>query len=765
MHSEDLRVDVAGVDAALRASEERLRQLIASASDAVVVMDTAGQVAYWNPSAERLFGWSASEAVGQRLSTLIVPPALRDRHEEGVARYLATRETRIIGGSVEVSAVRRDGTEFPVELSLWPLESSGELLFGAFIRDVTERHAAGEALRLQELRYRPVVENGSEGILVVRDGRIVFANPRIQRMVGLTLEQMQAEPFTTWIHPDDRAMVADRHVRRMRGEAVESQYSFRVHRGDGELLWVELSAVSIAWDGQPATLSFLTDITERKRLEESLHQSLLERETILENSIVGILFLGPDARVRWANAALCHMFRVSRDAATGLSTEAFYPTPEAYAATEAAFADAVRSGQGFETEMEMRRSDGESFWVYASGRALDRGDLLQGTVWALIDITPRKALERALRRKTDEQAAILDSTLIGISLIAEQRFQWVNPTLTEMTGYPAETLIGSDAGILFFEAATWRAFLVDVLGKLEAHGRYAGEHVLRRASGEAIWVQLNGTRLASEDGESRSSLWTFVDVTERRRAEEEVRRALEAEQELSRLKSRFVAMTSHEFRTPLTGILSSVDLLDHYGGRLPEEEKAELLRQVRDSVGRMTRMLDRVLLIGRAEARGLEFRPAAMDLAALCREVAEEVTRSRPGGGGRPTLTLRTEVAEGELVLDATLVRQIVGNLLSNAFKYSPAGGEVRFEVSVGEGEARFTVSDQGIGIPAADQARLFESFHRAGNVGSIEGSGLGLAIVKQSVELHGGRIALSSEEGRGTRFDVAIPLGRALEA
>ena len=502
MHSEDPRVEPAGVGAALRASEERLRKLIDSSSDAVVMMDTAGSVVYWNPSAERLFGWSAAEAIGQRLSTLIVPPSLRERHEAGVERYIGTRESRLAGRPVEVSALRRDGSEFPVELSLWPLESLGELLFGAFIRDVSARRAADQALRQQELRYRQVVENGSEGILVVRDGRIVFANPSVQRMVGLTLEQMRSAPFTTFVHEDDRAMVADRHVRRLRGEPVDPQYSFRVYRSDGAILWVELSAVSIEWDGQPGTLSFLTDITERKRLEESLRQSLLERETILENSIAGILLLDPEGTVRWANQAVCDMFRVARDAAAGLSTDLFYPSAEAFAATEAAFSDAVRTGQGFETEMEMRRADGASFWVYASGRALDRGDLLHGTVWALIDITERKELERALRRTTQEQAAILESTHIGISLVADQRFLWVNPTLVEMTGYPAEVLIGSDPGILFFEAQAWQIFLEDVLGTLDAHGRYAGEHVLRRASGEAIWVQLDGKRLASEEGRS-----------------------------------------------------------------------------------------------------------------------------------------------------------------------------------------------------------------------------------------------------------------------
>ncbi|HEX5755983.1 MAG TPA: ATP-binding protein, partial [Arenimonas sp.] len=243
-------------------------------------------------------------------------------------------------------------------------------------------------------------------------------------------------------------------------------------------------------------------------------------------------------------------------------------------------------------------------------------------------------------------------------------------------------------------------------------------------------------------------------------AEAGLQRNLSRERELGQLKSRFVSMTSHEFRTPLAGILSSVDLLRHYHDRLPTTEREELFAQIGESVQRMTQMLDNILLIGRADAKGLEFRPARMDLLALCRELGEEVTRSRPGGNGRPHLRLSSRGADGEHLLDPVLLRHILGNLLSNAFKYSPTGGDVQFDIAVDSGRARFEIADQGIGIPLADQPRLFETFHRASNVGNISGTGLGLAIVKQSVQLHGGSIALDSAPGRGTRFTVELPLG-----
>lgn len=749
------------VERALKASEERLRKLVASSADAIVVMDAAGLVVDWNPRAEAMFGWSASEATGCRVSELIIPPDMRERHEAGLQRYLRTRQTRVIGRNVELSALCRDGRVLPIELSLWPLEAGGDILFGAFVRDISARKAAQEALRQQEAKYRSVVDNVSEGILIVREGRIVFANPSTERMVGMSLEQMRELPFTHAVHPDDQALVIDRYMRRLRGEEVEQHYAIRVLRPDGRLVWIELSAVQIDWEGSSATLSFITDITERKRLEDSLQQSLIERDTILNNSIIGILFLDPDRKVRWANAAMGRMFGVEPERFVdmrGITSESFYPSAADYQRVGAAVAEAVRAGKDFEVEMQMRRADGELFWAYVSGRALDRDDLLQGTVWAVLDISQRKALEEALKRQSEEQEAILQSTLIGISLIREGCFQWVNGTLASMFGYQVPDLIGQSTALLFDQPEEWETFVAKARQALIATGAYDVSYRMRRSDGSEIWLQLQGTRLGDKSA-GRGSLWTFVDISEQHRAEQDIRRALDKERELNVLKSRFVSMTSHEFRTPLTGIVSSTELLRHYHDRLSAEEKSELFDQIEHSVERMTRMLDNILLIGRAESKGLQYKPVKANLRAFLHEVTAEARAAKYPGQALPSVCLECDNLDQEFLFDPALLRHVLGNLLSNAIKYSPAGGEVRLQASWSEGQARFVVSDQGIGIPEAEQDLLFESFHRASNVGGIAGTGLGLAIVKQAAELHGGSIGLYSRPGEGSRFTVQLPL------
>lgn len=236
----------------------------------------------------------------------------------------------------------------------------------------------------------------------------------------------------------------------------------------------------------------------------------------------------------------------------------------------------------------------------------------------------------------------------------------------------------------------------------------------------------------------------------------EIRQALEKEKELSSLKSRFVTMASHEFRTPLTTILSSAELLEKYANKLVQEKKLQHLHRIQASVKHMTELLNNVLLIGKAEAGKLQFTPVPLDLAQFCRDLVEEL---QLGTGSNHTIAFASLGECSTACMDEKLLRHILSNLLSNAIKYSPAGGTVNFELICNQGEAIFLVQDQGIGIPAADQAQLFNSFHRASNVGTISGTGLGLAIVKKSVDSHGGKITVKSEIGVGTTFTVTLPL------
>lgn len=251
------------------------------------------------------------------------------------------------------------------------------------------------------------------------------------------------------------------------------------------------------------------------------------------------------------------------------------------------------------------------------------------------------------------------------------------------------------------------------------------------------------------------------EVAVRVKAESDLARALQQERELSELKTGFVNTVSHEFRTPLGITMSAVELLQHYDDRLPPEQKTELLADIQRSTKSMAGLMDEVLLLGRAEAGRLSFRPAPLDLGGRALKLTDE---QHSATSRKCPIEWTAENDLRGAHADEALLRHILTNLLSNGVKYSPAGTPVHFSARREGPLAIFTIRDTGIGIPEEDLPHLFEAFHRAGNVGEISGTGLGLVISKRCAELHGGSIAVKSAPGEGSAFTVSIPAWSAGE-
>ena len=229
-------------------------------------------------------------------------------------------------------------------------------------------------------------------------------------------------------------------------------------------------------------------------------------------------------------------------------------------------------------------------------------------------------------------------------------------------------------------------------------------------------------------------------------------------------------MVSHEFRTPLSVISMGAFMLRDYGEGMSGEERAEEIQQIHLAVGRMTGMMEDFLVHEKIQCGKMACQPARMNLEAFCRGLIPEVVNHfQPGR----QIELTFDPAAREAALDEKILRHILCNLLSNAVKYSDAGQPVRLEVARVAGrpwfpevpkttqdQVQLTISDSGIGIPAAELAKIYDTFHRAANVGNRPGTGMGLAIVKQFVDLHQGVIRLESQEGKGTAVRVWLPLG-----
>lgn len=342
--------------------------------------------------------------------------------------------------------------------------------------------------------------------------------------------------------------------------------------------------------------------------------------------------------------------------------------------------------------------------------------------------------------------------LMALTRLEDGRFVAVNDAFLKATGFTEAEVVGHLARDLnIYADPTQRLEFVELLRRNRTVRDR--EHTVRRKDGSTFTALVSGD-IVDIDGEPHT-LSVGLDITSRKQAEEDTLRALAAERELGELKSRFVSLVSHEFRTPLGITMSAVELLRNYFDRLPAPKRSELLEDIYSATLRMSDLMEQVLLLGRVEAGKVNFHPNPTDLLELANRIVDEAMSAYQH---RCPVTVSCSSDVSQALADEVLLRPILSNLLSNAIKYSDEGSPVRVLIGREETDAIFTIIDRGIGIPSEDQPRLYEAFHRASNVEHVSGTGLGLLIVRRCVDLHQGSIAFKSTVGDGTTFTVRIP-------
>jgi PAS domain S-box-containing protein len=284
----------------------------------------------------------------------------------------------------------------------------------------------------------------------------------------------------------------------------------------------------------------------------------------------------------------------------------------------------------------------------------------------------------------------------------------------------------------------------------------AGEEISYEISFAGQSYLMNTTPILEESGEINRMVAVVLNVSAIKDAEERMKQALDEATQLNEMKSRFISMASHEFRTPLSTILSSLNLMLRYHENQQTDKVKTHAKKIKASIANLTEILEYFLSVEKLESGEVKLEYSPMDIENFTLDFVAEM---RDTIDDKLQIQFTSNLVHKEMMMDKKAYRTIIQNLISNAIKYSPEGGRIHIELQTNQQQLLLSISDEGLGIPEEDQRHLFERFYRASNASNIQGTGLGLNIIKKYIELLGGQISFKSTLGKGTSFYISIPI------
>lgn len=553
----------------------------------------------------------------------------------------------------------------------------------------------------------------------------------------------------------------------------------------------------------------------KQTLQQHYSDIVLKLNAIIDTATDGIISIDESGTMEMVNAAAAKLFGYEISELLGKNVRVLMPEPDS-SNHDGYMQNYMRTGVkkiiGIGREVTGKRKDGHTFPVRLS---ISEVKLHSRRIFTgiLHDLSEQKAAEKALLEEKERNQQYLDvANTIFVVIDKEKRVTMLNRKGCEVLGYCEDEVLGEK----WFDVAvapdqrekvrnTFRQMMKDAPEQLE----YIEYEILNNKNNVSRLIAWRNSVIRDEEGEVAAVISSGVDITEHRKAEEriiklnaeleqrveqrteelaaavnqllntnnqlkkeiqereaaeaalraseqEIRKAWEREKELSELKSRFVSMASHEFRTPLSTILSSADLIEAYKQSEQQGKRERHTSRIKSAVVNLTNILNDFLSLSRFEEGKVQVSPVEFDITEFCNETIDEIkVLLKPG----QEIHHRNNEAHTTLFLDKKMLKNILFNMLSNAIKYSEPGQPIDCLLDISGEELQITITDRGIGIPEEEQQHLFTPFFRAHNVENIQGTGLGLNIVKRYVDLMQGDIRFESKQGKGTTFYINIPL------
>jgi len=770
---------------------------------ALVVAEEEGYIREWNRQAELIFGWKREQVIGKRLTDTIIPQACWDNQISKIPENLGNSLEPAFSHQLEIKSRRSSGREFNAELTIVPSSVGEEDLLSFIARDIdvksnteTVLHAINDLARnllgkstLEEIAWE-ITEKVTQ--LIGLEDCVIYILDDESRMLRHIAAYGEKNP-----HGSDIKNIRELKVGEgVAGKAAEGRepvmvddcskfegYIYDDYSGMSELAVpiIDGGVVLGVIDSKHVKKGFfsanhleiLTKIaslsaaqirvaieTQRRiRAKNSLKESEERWQHLVENQPIA-LQITKNGKIEYLNPAGLHLYEAdTMEQMQGFDLYKFV-SEDVKERLISQYESLKRGGVAGAIEYPITTLMGNERIIKASSTAVQtESETVIHTI--LRDITDKKSAENDSKNLSRLLSTLINNINSGILMeMPNRRIMHTNEMFCELFGnqFAPEDIIGQDCGAMLEPASQMfedtKAFSTQTNEVFEKSIPSLNEE----------WNTVDGRVFERDfipiwhEGKYLGSAWQYRDITEKKKVEQKLRQALETERNYNELNKNLVSMVSHEFRTPLTSINSTAELLLQYGERFKGEDLKKRVRRIYSSAQKMDSLIQDVLTLGKLESNNTSFDNQEFSFSesiqGLIKVLRLTILKDRE-------IVVQSETEMDRLYLDQNMIELILRNLLENAGKYSSVPDKIILNYSVSETEFKLSCQDFGIGIPEEDCDIVFESFVRGTNTQDIKGTGLGLPIVKKLVERMSGDITLESKVGYGTSVSIILPVNR----
>ena len=628
--------------------------------------------------------------------------------------------------------------------------------------EINSRKLSEHAIRESEMRFRAIFDQSPIAIaLLDLQGKPIISNSTMLKMVGYSQDELSKMKFTDFTYPLDADIDLHHFIDLLEDRIKEYTMEKRYVHKDGGLIWAKLFVTLLRDEnGIPKeVLGMVEDITESRKSQKAMHESELKFRAFFENSMDAILLTSPDGSTLSVNEASCKMFGYSEEELIKLGKSGIQDSADSRLTALLSKRKANGSARG---EVTFMRKDRTRFPAEISSSIFKNQDGIERSSMIVRDITKRKSAEAEITMLAQSLKSI--SECLSITDLND-KILFVNESFLKTYGYELDELIGKQISMV--RSPNNAQEVVENILPDTISGEWKGELLNKRKDGSEFSIFLSTSIIMDKNNQPIGLIGVATDITERKRAEEELIEAKNKAEESDRLKSAFLANMSHEIRTPMNGVLGFVGLLKEPD--LTGEEKDEYISLIETSGIRMLNIINDIIDISKVES-------GQMKLSIKETNINEQLdfiyTFFKPEAEQKGIQLLYNNslpVKEAYIKSDKEKIYAILTNLVKNALKFT-SSGTIEFGYNLRSdrtpAELEFFVRDTGIGIKPEKSEFIFERFRQGSESlnRNYEGAGLGLTISKAYVEMLGGKIWMESEMGKGSIFYFTLPYNLVVE-